>query len=225
MDEELRLLDYYTIKSQMLTDSLLMAINGAFFVTRRSGHTATPYQVENAKLHVNTAIHVFLDGIDDLLNQIDSYLLVNQANLNEQRALRIERQIKSIAIDFLHQANRALSTGIQNKAVELLGKNNAHGAFGLLVQRKMSELEIVATDSAGRKWREPSSLVKTIVRDYVYQNLIDHKISSLKASGIDLISVPGIDTAVSIEGKSGYVSLANVRNHFHPNGTSFPVEF
>lgn len=225
MDEELRLLDYYTVKSQMLTDSLLMAMNGAFFTTRRSGITATPYQIENAKTHVHTAIHIFLDGVDDLLNQIDSRLIAIHASLNEQLALKTQNYIKSIAVEVLHQVNHALSTGIQNKAVELLGKNNAHGAIGLLVQSKMSALEIVATDKAGRKWKEPSSLVKTIIRDYAYQTLVDYKIKAIESSGVDLISVPGIDTPVSISGKEGYVALVEVRDNFHPNGRSFPVEF
>ncbi|MGQ1580355.1 hypothetical protein ACT42A_18730 (plasmid) [Acinetobacter baumannii] len=90
--------------------------------------------------------------------------------------------------------------------------------MGLLVQKKMAELEITATDSAGRKWREPPSLVKTIVRDFIYQSLVDHQIKALHESGIDLIAVPDIDKPVSIQGQAGYVALKDVRHHFHPNG-------
>ncbi|OCZ16966.1 hypothetical protein BFR96_12110 [Acinetobacter pittii] len=145
-------------------DNYVMAINGAFFTTRRAGYTPSQYQIENAKNFVANAHYLFLEAAGNTLEQIASNLDAQEVAYNMFELEHVKNQLVSISIDMLRQANRAISTGIQNKAIELLGKNNAHGAMGLLVQKKMAELEITATDSAGRKWREPSSLVKTIVR-------------------------------------------------------------
>lgn len=165
MDEQKRyLLDYFSMRFTSLMDNYVMAINGAFFTTRRAGYTPSQYQIENAKNFVANAHYLFLEAAGNTLEQIASNLDAQEVAYNMFELEHVKNQLVSISIDMLRQANRAISTGIQNKAIELLGKNNAHGAMGLLVQKKMAELEITATDSAGRKWREPSSLVKTIVR-------------------------------------------------------------
>ncbi|EHU1307661.1 hypothetical protein J7D37_18205 (plasmid) [Acinetobacter baumannii] len=226
MDEQKRyLLDYFSMRFASLMDNYVMAINGAFFTTRRAGYTPSQYQIENAKNFVANAHYLFLEAAGNTLEQIASNLDAQEVAYNMFELEHVKNQLVSISIDMLRQANRAISTGIQNKAIELLGKNNAHGAMGLLVQKKMAELEITATDSAGRKWREPSSLVKTIVRDFIYQSLVDHQIKTLHESGIDLIAVPDIDKPVSIQGQAGYVALKDVRHHFHPNGYDLPVGY
>ncbi|WP_354734421.1 hypothetical protein [Acinetobacter nosocomialis] len=182
----------------------------------------TPYQIENAKNYVANAHYLFLEATGDTLEQIASNLESNGIAYDMFELEHLKDQFVSISIDMLRQANRAISTGIQNKAVELLGKNNAHGAMGLLVQKKMAELEITATDSSGRKWREPSTLIKTIVRNFIYQSLVNDQIKHLQESGIDLINVPNVDGPVSIGGQPGYVALKEVRHHFHPNGNDLP---
>lgn len=223
MDEKKRyLLEYFSMRMANVTDNYVMAINGAFFTTRRAGIQPTPYQIENAKSYVANAHYLFLEATGNTLEQIANNLEANGIAYDMFELEHIKDHFVSISIDMLRQANRALTTGIHNKAAELLGKNNAHGAMGLLVQKKMTELEITATDSSGRKWREPSTLIKTIIRNFIYQSLVNDQIKNLQESGIDLIVVPNVNEPVSILGQQGYVSLKDVRHHFHSNGSELP---
>lgn len=222
MEEELRLINYYAAKAQMIGDNFVMAINGAFFTTRRSNIPPTSAQLENAKSHVTNAFHLFITNFNDLLEQINN--LFSQYEFPVEIEL-IQAQIVTIGLELLKQAIKAVSTGIQNKAVNLLGKNNAHGSFGLLVNQIMGVVELTATDTAGRKWKDPSSLLRVIIRGYVYGNYVDLLIKDFQHRGIDLINVPNVLTPVSIQGTEGYINFNEVKNTLHPNSSHLPTEW
>ncbi|ENK7341490.1 hypothetical protein SLL30_003753, partial [Acinetobacter baumannii] len=75
MDEQKRyLLDYFSMRFTSLMDNYVMAINGAFFTTRRAGYTPSQYQIENAKNFVANAHYLFLEAAGNTLEQIASNL-------------------------------------------------------------------------------------------------------------------------------------------------------
>lgn len=157
--EEKRSLNYFLQKAENIANTFVMAINGAFFTVRKPGQAPTASQIENAKLNVAQARYAYIDGINSLLGEIE----LNVDGLTFSAFEQAYKHLISIAIELTHQANRAISTGHQSKAAAMLGKN-AHGAMGLLVQKKLAQVELVATDMSGQKWREPQHLVKLIVQ-------------------------------------------------------------
>ena len=163
MDEMKRSLDYFISKSESITQSFALAINGAFFSIRSAGHTPSPSQIENAKLDVSKARYVYVDGINHLMDEIVAMAAESQINVNAAKIDLATMQLISISTEMTHQANRALTHGVSNKAAKLLSKT-ATGAMGLLVQRKLMKVELNAHDVHGRKWSEPTDAVYSVMR-------------------------------------------------------------
>jgi len=150
--------DIAGLRAHEVAQNFVMAINGAFFVSRKVGVQPMPSDLEL--------------GLNDLINIYDS-------GLDTQVA---QARLDSITVQLIKKGNNAITTGIANGAARMLG-NNAHGAMGHLVARAAQSVDLSVVDSAGRNWKDPSALVQTIVRDFHYQREVEARIEQLKAEG------------------------------------------
>lgn len=190
-----------------VTQNFILAINGVFFASRKVGIRTMPCDIEIGKRNIHTASYLFNKNLKGLINIYD----------NEADAQVTQDRLNSIAVQLVKKANHAVTTGVTNGAASLLG-NNAHGAMGQLVARTTQTLDLSVMDSAGRTWKDPSKLVQTIVRDFLYQREVKQRIDRLKEEGALFFLV----------GNHGYsIDLFNeVRPRlFHPNSTNLPEHF
>ena len=198
--------DIAGLQARDVTTNFIMAINGAFFVSRKVGLKPTPHDIELGKINVQTASYLFSNNLKSLINIYDSgdETQVTQVKLN------------SITVQLIKKANLAITTGIANGAATMLG-NNAHGSLGQLVARASQTLNLSVVDSAGRTWKDPSALVQTIVRDYHYQHEVDERINQLKEQGQTSFAVGGHIYQLD--------NLPNLRSQlFHPNANNLPEQ-
>lgn len=162
MDEVERSQNYFAHKAEAIMTTFVMAINGAFFTIRAAGVTPSPAQIELAKNNVAKARYVYIDGINELISDLTGHALYDEHKFNPLTLEFTTRHLMSMATDLTLQANKAITSGHQNKAATLLG-SNVKGAMGQLLQRQLTSVELTVQDVAGRRWREPSALVKTLV--------------------------------------------------------------
>ena len=196
--------DIAGLQAHDVTTNFIMAINGAYFVSRKVGIQATAHDIELGKKNIQTASYLFNKNLKDLLNIYDS----------GKDAQVAQARLDSISVQLIKKANRAIQTGIGNGAATLLG-NNAHGALGQLVARATQTLDLTVADSAGRTWKDPSKLVQTIVRDFVYQNRVDQEIDKIRTQGFMYFEVGGERYTVG--------QFDNIRSSvFHPNSNKLP---
>ena len=201
--------DIAGLEAYDLTINFIMALNGAFFTTRKVGLRSMPCDIEIAKRNVQTASYIFINSLNDLINKYDSG--------HDTQVTQVTHKIINIAVQLVKATNSAITSGIGNKAATYLG-NKAHGATGELVGRLAQTLDLSVRDTAGRKWSDPTKLVQTIVRDHLYQQEVERRIYQLKQEGELFFMV----------GEQGY-SLSvfdEVRSRlFHPNSTKLPEPF
>ena len=164
MDEAERSVAYFANKAEAIATSFVMAINGAFFTIRSAGATPTPTQIEQAKLNVAKARYVYVDSVNELMTEFTDMAIQKNDKPNAVKIEMVTRHLISISTELTLQANRAITSGHQNRAASLLGKS-AHGATGLLIQRQLSKVELTAHDMNGRKWSEPSTIVKFVTAE------------------------------------------------------------
>lgn len=201
--------DIAGLQAYDLTTNLIMALNGAFFTTRRLGVQPAPYDIELAKRNVQTASYIFIKEINDLLNIYDSG--------HDTQVAQVSQKVISLAAQLARTTNQAITSGIGNKAATYLG-NKAHGAMGTLVGRLAQTLDTSVRDSAGRRWSDPAKLVQTIIRDYFYQREVEGRIQKLREDGERFFMV----------GDQGYSLnlFEELRSQlFHPNSTKLPEPF
>lgn len=199
--------DIAGLRAHEVAQNFVMAINGAFFVSRKVGVQPMPSDLELGKRNIQTASYLFNKNLNDLINIYDS-------GLDTQVA---QARLDSIAVQLIKKGNNAITTGIANGAARMLG-NNAHGAMGHLVARAAQSVDLSVVDSAGRNWKDPSALVQTIVRDFHYQREVEARIEQLKAEGARFFTV----------GNRGYTLdlFQEVRHQlFHPNSNNLPERF
>lgn len=201
--------DIAGLQAYDLTTNLIMALNGAFFTTRRVGVQPAPYDIELAKRNVQTASYIFIKEINDLLNIYDSG--------HDTQATQASQKVINVATQLVRTTNQAITSGIGSKVSTYLG-NKAHGAMGTLVGRLAQTLDTSVRDSAGRKWGDPARLVQTIVRDHFYQREVERRIQRLREEGERFFMV----------GDQGYSLnlFEELRSQlFHPNSTKLPEPF
>lgn len=170
MDEVERSLIYFAHKAEAIATTFVMAINGAFFTIRAAGVTPSPSQIEQAKLNVSKARYVYVDGINELISELTDQALANNSAFNPLTLEFATRHLISISTEMTLQANKAISSGHQNKAAALLG-SNVRGAMGKLLQQKLTHVELSVRDMTGHKWSEPSMVIKTAVTNLAHQIL------------------------------------------------------
>lgn len=199
--------DVAGLRAYEATQNFVMAINGAFFVSRKVGVQPTPSDLEIGKRNIQTASYYFNKNLNDLINIYDS-------GKDTQVA---QDKLNSIAVQMIKKGNLAINTGVANGAAQLLG-NNAHGAMGRLVAQSAQFVDLSVTDSAGRNWKDSGKLVQTIVRDYLYQREVESRINQLGAEGAKFFMV----------GDHGYpiAKFDELRHElFHPNSPKLPERF
>lgn len=195
------------LQAHDMTMSFVMAINGAFFVSRRVGVQPTAHDIELGKRNIQIASYLFNKNIKSLINTYDSG---KDTQVTQAR-------VDSVSIQLVKKANQAIQTGINNGAAALLG-NNAHGGIGHLVARAAQTVDLSVIDASGRTWKDPARLVQTIVRDYHYQREVEWRIDRLKEEGRSHFAVS--DKAYSIK------MFDELRSHlFHPNSKNLPEPF
>lgn len=199
--------DIVGLQARDITTTFIMAINGAFFVSRKVGVNPMPCDIEVGKRNIHTASYLFIKSLNSLINIYDSGegTQVTQDKLN------------SIAVQLIQKGNKAVSTGISNGAAELLG-NSAHGAFGQLVGRAAQSVDLSVKDSSGRTWKDPAKLVQTIVRDHLYQQELDFRIQRLREEG---------ETFFMVDDQGYSLNMFDELRPtlFHPNSTKLPERF
>lgn len=201
--------DIAGLEAYDLTTNFIMALNGAFFTTRKVGLKSMPYDIEVAKRNVQTASYIFINGLNNLINKYDSG--------HGTQVTQVSQKVINIAVQLVKATNSAITSGIGNKAAAYLG-NKAHGATGELVGRLAQTLDLSVRDAAGRKWSDPTKLVQTIVRDCLYQQEVERRIYQLKQEGELFFMV----------GEQGYSLnvFDDVRTRlFHPNSSKLPERF
>lgn len=199
--------DIVGLQARDVATNFIMAINGAYFVSRKVGVQATAHDIELGKQNVQTASYLFNKNLKGLINIYDS-------GKDTQVA---QARIDSVSVQLIKKANRAIQTGIGNGAAAMLG-NNAHGGVGRLVARAAQTLDLSVVDSAGRTWKDPTKLIQTIVRDYHYQREVEWRINRLKEEGKSFFMV----------GEQGYSikMFDELRSRlFHPNSPKLPEPF
>lgn len=131
--------------------------------------------------------------------------------------------LKRAASENVAQILRSVRAGLPN-----LGKTmtSARGGIGLLLQKKMGQVEFKLYDTADRRW-DAEKLVAITVRDFAYQAWLDDRIEGLRRQGYKLAKPTRIvardtDEAFSIRGKvEGYPTFEEVRaKYYHINSTA-----
>lgn len=131
--------------------------------------------------------------------------------------------LKKAASENVAQILRSIRVGLPN-----LGKTmtSAHGGIGLLLQKKMGQVEFKLYDTADRRW-DAEKLVALTVRDFAYQAWLDDSVEGLKRQGYKLARPSRIvprdtDEAFSIRGEvEGYPTFEEVRaKYYHINSTA-----
>lgn len=198
--------DIAGLQANEVAQNFIMALNGAFFTSRKVGVQTTPYDIEMGMRNIQTASYIFNNNLKDIINNYDSgsYTQATQDKLN------------SIAVQLIKKGNHAIRTGIGSPSAAILG-NSAHGAMGLLVARSVQSLDLSVKDSAGRTWKDPVKLIQTIVRDHAYQFEVTRQYEALRASGEALFTTGDSGNTYPIN------SFQKVRNElFHPNSNRLP---
>lgn len=133
--------------------------------------------------------------------------------------------LRKAAIENCVQMSKALRSRALTGAGVL---KRVSGGLGLLLQRKLGEVEFVVYDTANRKW-DAKRLVKTVVRDFAYQMWIDAVAAQLVKDGHALAQVRYDDPSkaereviISLGDKPGvYGTWADARREiFHTNSTA-----
>jgi len=142
--------DIDVAQAKALTQTFIMALNGAFFTVRGSKLKPSAQDIEQAKINVQIASYTYLSGMRELLPETHPLAEETQAS------------IVSLTTQLIRQTNASIAGGYTNKAAQLLG-SRLHGAQGQLVQKKMSQLDLRVIDKHGRGWGDPTRLVEAIM--------------------------------------------------------------
>ncbi len=199
--------DIAGLQARDITASFVMAINGAFFFCRKPDICALPLDLALAKNNIRTASYIFINSLNKIIYIYDSGkdTQVTQDKLN------------NIAVQLIQKGNHAVKTGIGNGAATLIG-NTAYGAFSQLVGRAANTLDLSVKDTSGRTWKDPSKLVQTIVRDFIYQREVEARIQRLREIGEQFFMVGQEDYSL--------VMFEQLRSQlFHPNSSKLPEQF
>lgn len=154
--------NHLLLRAERTASSFVMAINGAFFTIRSAGYTPKPSEIEEAKLNVSNARYLFVDGINDIFDEVRGHAA--EAGFEHEWHINLmHKHLMSVSNDLTHQANRAITFGHPNRAAAILG-NNVHGAQGMLLQQKLRKLDLSVQDATGQRWNDPVGVVVATVR-------------------------------------------------------------
>lgn len=165
--------------------------------------------------------------------EIDDYMREQALDRSESlhdalvvRAKEVKAQIRRMLAENVQQVMKMARTGMSDYTAIL---KNAHGAVGLMVQRKAGEIEFKATDTSGRRW-PAHKLLWVIVRDYGFQSALDSQLDEMRSRGIKLAAAIHLDDSGDVidrvvfaiaDDVPGYPSIDEVRDTvFHTNSTA-----
>lgn len=207
-------------------DLFLYSLMGRYLSLMAPGVEITPRAVADLRVDAQRLAETFY-GLAE--TEFDNYLSQFFADASE--ALQTDLVIRKK--ETLALIRIATSENIKQLVQQaMVGKRdftrllaNAHGAVGLLAQKRAATIGFQIHDKAGRKWHA-KVLMRVIVRDFAYQSWLDFMFAGILATEGDLADVtyddPARNFTLSITGTTpGYPKLAEIRARiFHPNATA-----
>lgn len=197
--------DQVGYRARSIAIAFKLAINGSFHTSRVAGRTPTPAQKASGIANVQYAHFAYEIALVGLIDEVVMRSKLSPASSDlasqiEQMRLDVVDQIRKIGLGLSGQGTKAINSGHGNKAASLLSlTNTAHGAFGELVQAKLSKgVELTSKDTADRQWTNPEALVKTIVRDFAYKIYVKTKIQEAVLAGEETLIMFDGDQELSI---------------------------
>jgi hypothetical protein len=203
----------------------LFALSGRYQQVRSPGIEVTPRAISELNYEAHNLAQTFYQLAE---RDIEEYLrpLLLDASDDLASGLVVRKKetlahIRAMLLENVQTTMKLARTGMRGAISMLKG---AHGAMGLLVQRKAGKIDFRVTDTSGRKW-EARKLFAVIVRDFAYQAWIDHEVERLMVAGVDLVQTPN-GRVMSLFGIGDYERFVDVRdNIFHINSKQIMVPY
>jgi hypothetical protein len=205
----------------------LFALDGRYQQMRAPGLEVTPRALRELESGALTLATTFLGAAT---REIDTALHPFIADATEKLkiALGARRQqalalVRGMVDENIVQVMRVARTGV-NSFLRLLG--SSHGGIGMAVQKSIGRIPFRVTDTSRRKW-QPDRLMRTVVRDALYQVMVE--------TAVDRLRTRGATTAAAVWHRDGGVierkvfrlqpdepaSFESIRHRvFHPNATA-----
>lgn len=207
----------------------LLALTGRYLQSITPGSLVTPMALKELEMDASRLAH---NAVALINGQIQKWSLLATDDLPNEAAISVAKNFQAlqIAISVIVRKNVATALDALRFSRGDLGKmlHGAHGAMGLLVQRRIQSPEFKATDSAGRTW-DAEKLFRFLVRDFLYQTTIYTDVVRLADKGFTTAWVyygatghkyEGLEFALS-DSVKGLPTFAEIRaTVFHPNATA-----
>lgn len=207
----------------------LLALTGRYLQSITPGSLVTPMALQELQRDASQLAANFVSVTN---KQIQEWSLLATDDLPQEAAISVAREFHGLqtAINGIVRKNIATALDALRFSKSDLGKtlHGAHGAMGLLVQRRIMSPEFTATDTAGRTWNA-EKLYRFLVRDFFYQTSIFRDVTRLADTGHSTATVhydtpgheyEGLEFSLDEE-LPGMPTFAQIRKTvFHPNATA-----
>jgi hypothetical protein len=199
----------------------LNAIAGVYRSNVATGVAVTPASIMEVTRQTKELAAIFTLRVQ---RETEEYA---QSTNSHAQAVGLSTSINAAVGENIAQIIRLMKTGVGNYKDMMRG---AHGAIGLLLQKKLSTVEFKLYDSLDRKW-DAEKLFHTTARDYAYQAWVNQRALELVDQGFKLAyavrdssssnnSERGLLFSIG-EPVDGYKTLAEVRKLvFHVNSSA-----
>jgi hypothetical protein len=197
----------------------LAALAGIYHESTVTGVAVSPASVKSILIRSREMANTFLESARSNLWE---YVAVNGLTTSADGMIA---QLERATTENVSQMEKMARVGIADHKRAMIG---AHGAVGLLLQKKLGKIEFKLYDTSNRRW-DAESLVLTTVRDFAYQAWLDQRVVNLADSGYTLAHRwretkrdNEDDVVFSTRGRiDGYPTFDEVRaSAFHVNSTA-----
>jgi hypothetical protein len=170
-------------------ERFLFSLSGKYLMLMTPGSEVTPHMVSRFKSEAEGVRQSFLNGAKRL---IDSTV----GNLTSDKLEALENA-------FILNLDQATRNNVQSMVLRMKGgsqislKNiiNAHGAIGLLLQKKLTSMEFKITTASGRSY-DAATYVKAEAKNFAYQANLYNTLEKLaKVTDLAQVVYPDFSTS------------------------------
>lgn len=162
-------------------DLFLFALTGRYLSVTAPGVQVSPMLVDQFERSAFGLRNTFLKSAK---RTTADYLDTQGMAASGDRVTRFHAELDRVTLENVASLSHRMK-GFKINALDAV--ENAHGAMGLLLQRKLSTPEFNVTSASGRSFKA-ASFVKTQARDFAYRVWLDARMLALLPNG-DLATV------------------------------------